>query len=91
MALIIICATVVQNLLNLAFSPRVWLVKKQGEIGDKKMGKRIICKMCGESIEQEGVPVCQNCHTKYSVEKIKKMVVETNVSTKPNIHDYIIL
>jgi len=40
--------------------------------------KQLACEMCGgtDLIKQEGVFVCQNCETKYSVEDAKKMMVE---------------
>ena len=43
--------------------------------------KKLTCEMCGstEIIKEEGVFVCQNCGTKYSVEEAKKMMVEGTV------------
>ncbi len=43
--------------------------------------KQLICEMCGSTdlIKQDGVFVCQNCNTKYSVEEAKKMMIEGNV------------
>jgi len=44
--------------------------------------KQLVCEMCGgnDLIKQDGVFVCQNCKTKYSVEEAKKMMVETDDS-----------
>ena len=44
--------------------------------------KRLTCEMCGSSdlIKENGVFVCQNCGTKYSVEEAKKMMVEGDVN-----------
>lgn len=43
--------------------------------------KQLTCEMCGSTdlIKQDGVFVCQNCGTKYSVEEAKKMMVEGTV------------
>ncbi|MBR6108688.1 MAG: hypothetical protein IKQ36_03035 [Clostridia bacterium] len=43
--------------------------------------KRLTCEMCGSNnlLKQEGVYVCQDCGTKYSVEEAKKMMVEGSV------------
>lgn len=40
--------------------------------------KHIVCEMCGgtDLVKQDGVFVCQNCNSKYSVEEAKKMMVE---------------
>lgn len=40
--------------------------------------KQLTCEMCGgtELIKQDGVFVCQNCGTKYSVDDAKKMMIE---------------
>jgi hypothetical protein len=40
--------------------------------------KQMVCEMCGgkKLVKQDGVFVCQNCQTKYSVEEAKKMIVE---------------
>lgn len=40
--------------------------------------KRLTCEMCGSTnlIKQNGVFVCQDCGTKYSVEDAKKMMTE---------------
>ncbi|MBP5415965.1 MAG: hypothetical protein J6Y58_00400 [Clostridiales bacterium] len=40
--------------------------------------KRLVCEMCGsvDLVKQEGLFVCQNCQTKYSVEEAKKMMIE---------------
>lgn len=43
--------------------------------------KRLTCEMCGSTdlIKENGVFVCQNCGTKYSVEEAKKMMIEGTV------------
>ena len=43
--------------------------------------KQMVCEMCGgtDLIKQDGVFVCQNCGTKYSIEEAKKMMIEGNV------------
>ena len=43
--------------------------------------KAIVCEMCGSQdlVKQDGVYVCQNCGTKYSVEEAKKMMIEGTV------------
>jgi hypothetical protein len=48
--------------------------------------------MCGgkELIKQDGVFVCLSCNIKYSAKEAKKMMVETNISAKSNIHPYLI-
>lgn len=40
--------------------------------------KRLTCEMCGSTnlVKQDGMFVCQDCGTKYSVEEAKKMMVE---------------
>jgi len=46
--------------------------------------KQIVCEMCGgkELIKQDGVFVCQNCGSKYSIEEAKKMMVTIDTSAK---------
>lgn len=43
--------------------------------------KRLTCEMCGSTdlMKQDGVFVCQSCGTKYSIEEVKKMMVEGTV------------
>lgn len=43
--------------------------------------KRLTCEMCGSTdlIKQDGVFVCQTCGCKYSIEEVKKMMVEGTV------------
>ena len=43
--------------------------------------KTLVCEMCGGNnlLKQEGVYVCQNCKTQYSVEDAKKMMIEGTV------------
>ncbi len=45
--------------------------------------KQLTCEMCGSTdlIKQDGVFVCQNCGTKYSVEEAKKMMMEGSADT----------
>lgn len=49
--------------------------------------KQLTCEMCGgtDLIKQEGVFVCQNCGTKYSVEEAKKMMVEGTVEVQGTV------
>ncbi len=49
--------------------------------------KRLTCEMCGgtDLIKQDGVFVCQNCGTKYSVEEAKKLMVEGTVEVKGTV------
>ena len=43
--------------------------------------KQLICEMCGSNnlLKQDGMFVCQDCGTKYSVEEAKKLMVEGTV------------
>ena len=43
--------------------------------------KQLTCEMCGSTnlIKQDGMFVCQDCGTKYSVEEAKKMMIEGTV------------
>ena len=49
--------------------------------------KRLVCEMCGGSdlVKQDGVYVCQNCGTKYSVEEAKKMMVEGAITVEGTV------
>lgn len=49
--------------------------------------KALTCEMCGSTdlIKQDGVFVCQQCGTKYSVEEARKMMVEGTVSIKGSV------
>lgn len=49
--------------------------------------KRLVCEMCGgtDLVKQDGVFVCQNCGTKYSVEEAKKMMVEGAVTVEGTV------
>lgn len=49
--------------------------------------KRLTCEMCGSTdlMKQEGVFVCQNCGTKYSVEEAKKMMIEGTVDVQGTV------
>ena len=44
--------------------------------------KALKCEMCGSNdvVKQDGLYVCQNCGTKYTVEEARKMMVEGTVS-----------
>lgn len=46
--------------------------------------KNLTCEMCGvaDLIKQEGVFVRQNCGMKYSVEKVKKMMIVGTVDVQ---------
>lgn len=46
--------------------------------------KQLVCEMCGsvDLLKQDGVFVCQNCGTKYSVEEARKMMVEGTVEVQ---------
>ena len=46
--------------------------------------KKLTCEMCGgtDLIKQDGVFVCQNCGTKYSVEEAKRMMIEGTVEVQ---------
>ena len=48
--------------------------------------KAIVCEMCGsqELMKQDGIYVCQNCGTKYSLDDAKKLLVEVDNSEKLN-------
>lgn len=43
--------------------------------------KALVCEMCGSNdvVKQEGLFVCQNCGTKYSVEAARKLMIEGSV------------
>lgn len=43
--------------------------------------KQLTCEMCGspDLVKQDGMYVCQNCGTKYSVEEARKMMIEGTV------------
>ena len=49
--------------------------------------KRLVCEMCGSTdiLKQEGVFVCQNCGTKYTVEEARKMMVEGQVDVSGSV------
>ena len=49
--------------------------------------KSITCEMCGSNdlIKDDGVFVCQNCGCKYSVDEVKKMMVEGTVEVKGTV------
>ena len=51
--------------------------------------KTIVCEMCGshDVVKQDGMYVCQNCATKYSVEEAKKLFAEVESSNGEVIHD----
>lgn len=49
--------------------------------------KQLVCEMCGSTdlIKQDGVFVCQNCGTKYSVEEARKMMIEGTVDVQGTV------
>lgn len=49
--------------------------------------KRLACEMCGSNdlVKQDGVFVCQNCGTKYSVEEAKKLMIEGPVEVEGKV------
>lgn len=49
--------------------------------------KQLKCEMCGSAdiMKQDGVFVCQNCGTKYSVEEAKKMMIEGTVDVQGTV------
>jgi predicted nucleic acid-binding Zn-ribbon protein len=49
--------------------------------------KKLVCEMCGgaDLVKQDGVFVCQNCGTKYSVEEAKKMMMGGTVSIEGTV------
>ena len=49
--------------------------------------KQLVCEMCGgtDLVKQDGVFICQNCGTKYSVEEAKKMMVEGAVTVEGTV------
>lgn len=46
--------------------------------------KQAVCEICGKAdlMKNDGVFVCQVCGTKYSVEEVKKMLVDTSITTQ---------
>ena len=49
--------------------------------------KAIKCEMCGSNdiVKQDGLFVCQNCGTKYSVEEAKKLMIDGTVDVKGTV------
>lgn len=49
--------------------------------------KQLTCEMCGgvDLLKKEGMFVCQNCQTKYSVEEAKKMMIEGTVQVTGSV------
>ena len=49
--------------------------------------KALICEMCGSNdvVKQDGLYVCQNCGTKYTVEEARKMMIEGTVEVKGTV------
>ena len=47
---------------------------------------KIVCEMCGSNnlIKKEGVFVCENCGTKYTLEEARKMMIDGIVNVKIN-------
>lgn len=49
--------------------------------------KALKCEMCGSNdvVKQDGLYVCQNCGTKYTIEEARKMMVEGTVSVEGTV------
>ncbi|MBQ2827695.1 MAG: TFIIB-type zinc finger domain-containing protein [Clostridia bacterium] len=49
--------------------------------------KQLTCEMCGgvDLVKNEGLFVCQNCGTKYTVEEAKKMMIEGTVDVQGTV------
>lgn len=49
--------------------------------------KALKCEMCGSNdvVKQDGLYVCQNCGTKYTVEEAKKLMIEGTVDVKGTV------
>ena len=49
--------------------------------------KQLTCEMCGgvDLVKNEGLFVCQNCGTKYTVEEAKKMMIEGTVEVQGTV------
>lgn len=49
--------------------------------------KQIKCEMCGSTdlVKQEGVFVCQSCGIKYSIDEVKKMMIEGTVDVQGTV------
>ena len=49
--------------------------------------KALKCEMCGSTdvVKQDGLYVCQNCGTKYTVEEAKKMMIEGTVDVQGTV------
>lgn len=49
--------------------------------------KAIKCEMCGSNdvVKQDGLYVCQNCGTKYTVEEAKKLMIEGTVNVEGTV------
>lgn len=54
---------------------------------EEKEMKQLVCEMCGSTdlIKQDGVFVCQNCGTKYSVAEAKKMMIDGTVKVTGSV------
>ena len=46
---------------------------------------RIVCELCGSTdlIKQDGIFVCQSCGCKYSLEEVRKLIGEGNLTVQP--------
>ncbi|MDR1002009.1 MAG: hypothetical protein LBL82_01885 [Oscillospiraceae bacterium] len=53
--------------------------------------KKVMCEMCGsvDLVKQDGVFLCQACGTKYSVEEVKKMLVEIDGAVKIDHSEFV--
>ncbi|MBR4148456.1 MAG: TFIIB-type zinc finger domain-containing protein [Bacteroidales bacterium] len=49
--------------------------------------KALVCELCGSNdvVKQDGLYVCQNCGTKYTVEEAKKMMIEGTVDVQGTV------
>ena len=49
--------------------------------------KALKCEMCGSNdvVKQDGLYVCQNCGTKYTVEEARKMMIEGTVDVQGTV------
>ena len=49
--------------------------------------KQLTCELCGgtDLVKQDGVFVCQNCGTKYTVEEAKKMMIEGTLDVQGTV------
>lgn len=55
--------------------------------------KAMVCEMCGSQdlVKQDGMFVCQNCGTKYSVEEAKKLLGTVKVDKTEETEKLLVL